>query len=54
VALVARDPDLAVSVGLLRDLLSDLDLDDAGLRVWVEGLPEDPDATGSLLDELAR
>jgi hypothetical protein len=54
VALVARTPDLAVSVGLLRELLCDLELDDTGVRVWVEGLPADPDATGGLLDELAR
>jgi len=54
VAVVPRSRDLAVSLGLLRDLLSDLDLGSTGVRVWVEGLPADPDATGSLLGELAR
>jgi GGDEF domain-containing protein len=54
VALVCRSRDLGVSVGLLRDLLADLDVEDADVRVWVEGLPADADATGGLLDELAR
>jgi GGDEF domain-containing protein len=54
VALVPRISDLPVSVELLRELISDLDLGDVGVRVWVEGLPADPDSTGSLLDELAR
>src|SRR4051812_40365279 len=57
VALVCRSRDLGVSVGLLRELLADLadlDAEDVDVRVWVEGLPADADATGGLLDELAR
>ena len=31
--------DLGTSVALLRDFLSDLDLGEADVRVWIEGLP---------------
>jgi len=53
-ALVARSSDLGVSVALLREVLSDLDLHDTGVRVWIEGLPGSAGATRTLLDDLAR
>jgi len=54
VAVVPREPDLGTSVALLRELLGDLDLDAAELRVWIEGLPASPHAAAFLLGELAR
>jgi hypothetical protein len=54
VAVVPRSVDLGVSVSLLREFLSDLDLGDADVRVWIEGLPTSADSATALLDELAR
>jgi hypothetical protein len=54
VAVVPRTPDLGMSVALLREFLSDLDLGDADVRVWIEGLPASADAATRLLDDLAR
>jgi hypothetical protein len=53
VALTPRCAGLAVSVGLLRAMLADLDLG-GGVRVWIEGLPDSADSAARLLDELAR
>jgi hypothetical protein len=54
VGVVARTVDLGVSVALLRDFLCDLDLGEADVRVWIEGLPASADFASRLLDELAR
>jgi hypothetical protein len=54
VAVVARTVDLGTSVTLLREFLADLDLGDADVRVWIEGLPGTPGSATRLLDELAR
>jgi GGDEF domain-containing protein len=54
VAVVPRTADLGMSVALLREFLSDLDLGDADVRVWIEGLPASADAATRLLDDLAR
>lgn len=54
VALGERHADLGTSVALLRELLEEIDLGGARLRVWIEGLPHSPDAAARLLDELAR
>lgn len=54
VAVVPRDRELGVSVALLRDLLGQIGLGSAGLRVWIEGLPESGSSATRLLDELAR
>jgi hypothetical protein len=54
VGVVARTVDLGVSVALLRDFLCDLDLGEADVRVWIEGLPASADSASRLLDELAR
>ena len=54
VALVSRTVDLGTSVALLRDFLDDLDLGDAELRVWIEGLPRQSGSATQLLDELTR
>jgi hypothetical protein len=54
VAVVPRTVDLGTSVALLRDFLGDLDLGDAEVRVWIEGLPRSADSATRLLDELAR
>ena len=54
VALVQRTPDLGTSVALLRDFLADLDLGEADVRVWIEGMPRAGDSATRLLDELAR
>jgi hypothetical protein len=54
VALVDRHVDLGVSVALLREFLGDLDLGEADVRVWIEGLPRSADSATRLLDELAR
>jgi GGDEF domain-containing protein len=54
VAVVPRSNDLGLSVALLRDFLSDLDLGSTDVRVWIEGLPGTGDSATRLLDELAR
>lgn len=54
VALVERDADIGHAVGLLREFLADLDLGDADVRVWIEGLPSSADSATRLLDELTR
>ena len=54
VAVVPRTRDLGCSVALLREILDELDLGDAELRVWIEGLPGSAEAVPQLLDELAR
>ena len=54
VAVVPRTLDLGVSVSLLREFLDDLDLGDAEVRVWIEGLPVTADSATLLLDDLAR
>jgi hypothetical protein len=54
VAVVPRSVDLGVSVALLREFLSDLDLGDADVRLWIEGLPGSADSATRLLDDLAR
>jgi GGDEF domain-containing protein len=54
VAVVPRTVDLGTSVALLRDFLADLDLGDAEVRVWIEGLPSSAGSATRLLDELAR
>jgi hypothetical protein len=54
VAVVGRHIDLGTSVNLLRDFLGDLDLGDADVRVWIEGLPGTHDSATRLLDELSR
>ena len=53
VALTPRRAGLAVSVGLLRAMLADLELG-GGVRVWIEGLPDSAESAAVLLDELAR
>jgi GGDEF domain-containing protein len=54
VALVPRTVDLGTSVALLREFLAGLDLGDADVRVWIEGLPTSADSASLLLDDLAR
>ena len=54
VAVVDRDADLGQSVSLLRELLGELDLGPADVRVWIEGLPQTAESATRLLDELAR
>jgi GGDEF domain-containing protein len=53
-AVVSRTADLGVSTGLLREYLSDLDLGEADVRVWIEGLPAAAESATRLLDDLAR
>ena len=45
--------ELGETLGIARDLFSDLDLPDLP-RTWIEGLPGDPDLGVRLLSELAR
>ena len=54
VAVVPRSADLGTSVALLREFLADLDLGEADVRVWIEGLPRSADSATRLLDDLAR
>ena len=54
VGVVGRAVDLGTSVSLLRELLGELDLGSADVRVWIEGLPGTPESATRLLDELAR
>jgi GGDEF domain-containing protein len=54
VAVVPRSVDLGLSVSLLREFLSELDLGEVDLRVWIEGLPVSADSASRLLDDLAR
>lgn len=51
---VRRSGSLGGSVGLLRDLLSGLDLGPSDGRLWIEGLPPFVASATLLLDELAR
>ena len=52
VVLARRTPDLAEAVAILRETCGDLALEN--VRIWVEGLPADPDLAVRLLSELAR
>jgi hypothetical protein len=52
VVLAGRDDRIGRRVGLLRRMLDDSAV--AHARVWIEGLPDDDTAAGSLLDELTR
>jgi hypothetical protein len=54
VGVVPRTADLGTSVALLRDFLADLDLGEADVRIWIEGLPSSAASATRLLDELAR
>ncbi len=54
VAVVEREADLGHTVSLLRELLGEIDLGPADVRVWIEGLPASADSATHLLDELAR
>jgi len=54
VAVVPRSADLGLSVSLLRDFLSDLDLGETDVRVWIEGLPGSAESARLLLGELVR
>jgi hypothetical protein len=54
VALVSRTADLGTSVALLRDCVSDLELGETDVRLWIEGLPRSADSAARLLDDLAR
>jgi hypothetical protein len=53
-AVVRRSARLGGAVGLLRQLLTDLDLGATVVRVWIEGLPATADSAARLLDDLAR
>jgi hypothetical protein len=54
VVVCERDERLARRVGLLRDLVEDLDPLSGRARVWIEGLPSSDDGVALLLDEIAR
>jgi hypothetical protein len=54
VVVAERDDRLARRVGLLRDLVEDLDPQSGRARVWIEGLPSSDDGVALLLDEIAR
>ncbi len=54
VLVTARGDLLARRVGLLRDLVGDLDTEKGRARVWIEGLPPSDDGAGLLLDEITR
>ena len=54
VLVTARGDLLARRVGLLRDLVGDLDAETGRARVWIEGLPPSDDGAGLLLDEITR
>ena len=51
---VRRRATLGVAVGLLRELLGDLDPGGPHPRVWIEGLPSASASAPRLLDELTR
>lgn len=54
-AVVRRDDRLGPSLAALRGLLQDWQAEGgAATRVWIEGLPAQPDSADLLLDELAR
>lgn len=53
VALVRRDPGLGDSVTLLDEILADLGLG-GEVRLWLEGLPANPDLGVKVLSDLAR
>ena len=56
----AQLADLGVTVALVRDFLTGMDLGDTSdlgdtdVRVWIEGLPRSTDSATRLLDDLAR
>ena len=52
--LAERTEALGTRVGSLRDLLHEVTPLESVIRVWIEGLPANPAATSTLLDELAR
>jgi hypothetical protein len=54
VLVTPRGDLLARRVGLLRDLVGDLDPGTGRARVWIEGLPPSDDGAGRLLDEITR
>jgi len=54
VVVAPRGDLLARRVGLLRDLVGDLDPGAGRARVWIEGLPPAEDGGALLLDEIAR
>lgn len=54
VVLSERDARLGRRVGLLRTLLTGIELDGHSPRVWIEGIPSAEFAAEALLDELAR
>lgn len=54
VVVAERGEGLARRVGLLRDLVEDLDPLAGRARVWIEGLPSSDDGVALLLDEIAR
>jgi hypothetical protein len=49
-----RTDNLGHRVSTLRDLLVQVTPPECVVRVWIEGLPANADATSTLLDELAR
>lgn len=53
VVLARRSPELAELVGIMRELFDDLRVAE-GARIWIEGLPSNPDLGVRLLSELAR
>lgn len=53
-AVVPRSADLGISVALLREFLADIDLGDADVRIWIEGLPSSAQSANRLVDDLAR
>jgi hypothetical protein len=54
VLVTPRGDLLARRVGLLRDLVGDLDPETGRARVWIEGLPPSDAGAGRLLDEITR
>lgn len=50
-ALVRRTPELGETVAITRGVLDDLEVE---ARLWIEGLPVDPELGVRLLSELAR
>lgn len=52
--LAERGAGLGARVGLLRDLVTEVLPPSGSVRCWIEGLPDNADATVALLDELAR
>lgn len=54
VVVAERGDLLAPRVGLLRELVHDLDPQRERARIWIEGLPSSDDGAGLLLGEIAR